>query len=541
MLDRLVRRTILADADRIVGEHEHGRDLHDRRQPDRRAHVIGKYQERGRVGAQVGQRHAVGDRPHGMFAHAEVHVLAGIIVRLKPRRALDVGLGRGREVRRPAQQARQMRRHRVQHLPARVARGEALGIGGEGGDIRLPALGQLARAQQVELLGFGRVGLSIALEQRLPGLAQGRTAVGHRPGEGCLHAIGNVEALVVRPAIGLLGDLHVLHAQRLAMRLGAARAGAAPADHRADDDQRRPVVGGLERIQRGLEGGGIVGVIDMDDVPVVPLEALAHILGKGQFGRALDRDRVAVIDPAQVREPQVPRDRRRLARDAFHHVAIAAEHVDVVIDDREAIAVVTRSQSPLGDRHAHRIAATLPQRPGGGFHPGGHAVFRVAGGFRPHLAEVLDVGQAHRRQAGLVAVGVDFLDPGQVQRRIEQHRGMPDREHEPIPVGPIGMRRVIAQHIVPQRIHHRRQRHRGSGVARIGLLHGIHGQRADGIDGEAGERTVLPQRIGGVGGGLGVGHEKGIPFWTPGATDEPPGCFTRRALRKAFHPGFVPR
>src|SRR6266516_4528889 len=37
---------------------------------------------------------------------------------------------------------------------------------------------------------------------------------------------------------------------------------------------------------------------------------------------------------------------------------------------------------------------------------------------------------------------------------------------------------------LPQHVRERRQRHRRAGMARLGLLHGVHGERADGIDAE---------------------------------------------------------
>ena len=47
LLDRLVGGPILADADRIVGEDVDDRQLHQRREADRRLHVVGEDQEAG--------------------------------------------------------------------------------------------------------------------------------------------------------------------------------------------------------------------------------------------------------------------------------------------------------------------------------------------------------------------------------------------------------------------------------------------------------------------------------------------------------------
>ena len=47
LFHRLVRRTVLAIAHRIVREHEDRRKLHQRRQPDRWAAIVAEDEERG--------------------------------------------------------------------------------------------------------------------------------------------------------------------------------------------------------------------------------------------------------------------------------------------------------------------------------------------------------------------------------------------------------------------------------------------------------------------------------------------------------------
>jgi hypothetical protein len=59
------------------------RQLHDRRKPDRRAHIVGEDEEGGGEGLEVGQRHSVGDRAHRMLAHAEVNRAPARVVRLE--------------------------------------------------------------------------------------------------------------------------------------------------------------------------------------------------------------------------------------------------------------------------------------------------------------------------------------------------------------------------------------------------------------------------------------------------------------------------
>jgi hypothetical protein len=68
-----------------------------------------------------------------------------------------------------------------------------------------------------------------------------------------------------------------------------------------------------------------------------------------------------------------------------------------------------------------------------------------------------------------------------MQQRIEQHRAVSGREHEPVAIGPNGIGRVEFQETGEQ---HRRDvgcPHGQAGMARLGLLHGIHRERADGV------------------------------------------------------------
>jgi hypothetical protein len=79
LLDRLVRRTVLAQRDAVMGEHVHDVQSHQRGQADRRAHVVGEDEEGRAVGHDSAVRgQAVDDRAHRMLAHAEMQIAAGM-------------------------------------------------------------------------------------------------------------------------------------------------------------------------------------------------------------------------------------------------------------------------------------------------------------------------------------------------------------------------------------------------------------------------------------------------------------------------------
>jgi len=82
---------------------------------------------------------------------------------------------------------------------------------------------------------------------------------------------------------------------------------------------------------------------------------------------------------------------------AFHQAAVARQAIGVVADDAVAMAGI---EQPLGKGHTDGIADPLPQRTGRGFNAGRMAIFRVSGGLRAELAEMLQLLDIHLRIAG---------------------------------------------------------------------------------------------------------------------------------------------
>src|SRR5260221_7384146 len=56
------------------------------------------------------------------------------------------------------------------------------------------------------------------------------------------------------------------------------------------------------------------------------------------------------------------------------------------------------------------------------------------------------------------------------------------RQHETVAIGPDWILRIEPHHAIPNRVDEGRQSHRCAGVSGLGLLDGIHGERADGVD-----------------------------------------------------------
>ena len=191
---------------------------------------------------------------------------------------------------------------------------------------------------------------------------------------------------------------------------------------------------------------------------------------------------IVVVDPAQVGELEVPRQRRGLAGDPFHHAAVAGQRIDIIIEQLEARAIEVAGKPAGGDGHPDTGGHPLPQRAGGRLDTRGPAVFRVAGAFAVELPKALDVVQGHRQLAQHLVLGIDRFDAGEVQQGIEQRRGVPNREHEAVAVGPDRVLRVKAQEVLPQAIDHGRERHRRTRMAGVGLLDRVHREGTDRID-----------------------------------------------------------
>ena len=158
--------------------------------------------------------------------------------------------------------------------------------------------------------------------------------------------------------------------------------------------------------------------------------------------------------------------RRGLVAHPLLEVAVAADHEDVVVGDLGSEA---GAQVRLGERDADAVGEALTERPGRDLDTGGVAVLGVSRGAGLPLPERAQVVEGEP-------------EPGEIEERVQEHRRVPVGQHETVTVGPVGVARVVAQDPGEQHVRERGQGHRGSGVSRVGLLDGVHGQSADDID-----------------------------------------------------------
>ena len=243
----------------------------------------------------------------------------------------------------------------------------------------------------------------------------------------------------------------------------------------------------LRRGQRQLDGGEIVAVGHPEHPPAIGLEPAPDVLGEGEGRLAIDGDVIVVVDQRDLAQPQVAGDRRGLAGDSLHHVAIAHESPDPMIDHRVPRPVEVLGQEPLGQGHPDRIADPLAEGTGGRFDAGSVPPLRVARCLRAPLPEIPDVVEAQRI-------------PGQMEQAVEEHRRVAAGEDEAVAVGPVGVLRIVAEKFRPEDVGRRGQGHRRARVAGLSAFDRVHGQHAERVDGRPRmRRAAWRGRIGRLG------------------------------------------
>src|ERR1700751_5725548 len=85
------------------------------------------------------------------------------------------------------------------------------------------------------------------------------------------------------------------------------------------------------------------------------------------------------------------RQRRRLRSYSLHHAAIAADGVDVGVEDLEVGAIVTVGDPRLGNGHTDAVSDTLPKRSSRGLDPRNQVVFWMTRSLAAELTEVTNI------------------------------------------------------------------------------------------------------------------------------------------------------
>ena len=249
--------------------------------------------------------------------------------------------------------------------------------------------------------------------------------------------------------------------------VGALQGRAPETDPGVADDQGRPLPFGPGLFQ-DLGQRDLVVPVHLQHIPAIPLEALADILAVSQFGVPLDGDVVAVVKTDQLVQAEMPGDGKRLVRDPFHEVAVAAFEIGVMVHDGMPGPVEPLGQHRLRQRHAHRIGAPLAQRAGRGLNPRRVAILRVAGRTAAPLPELLQL-----LQGKIIAA--------YMQQAVEQHGAMATGLHIAVAIRPGRVGGIVLEELEEQHRGKIRHAHGHARMTGIRFLYTIHGQSAEGM------------------------------------------------------------
>ena len=464
MFDGLVRRAILAHAERVVCPDIDHVQAHQRGKAHGGFHVVRKNKEgaAGRDHAPV-QRHAVRHAGHRQLRDARLEELAAEIALRESLGLLEetVGLVRIGEVGRSHDHIFDLLGKDAQHRGRRRTRRNAcLYLDGLVVD-----LGQVPREEHVELAGQ----LAVLAAPRLldPGLAGSPCTERFAAlckGLAALFEHGERVFRIAPEVFHRGGEIGACRRKRLPVGrylvLEASAVGSAgPLAHdRMADDERRAFRFGIGRHERLADFIDIVPV-DRQYVPAPGFVFHGHVLGVHliDLGRELDVVRIVVHD--EVAQPQMPCDASHALRDLLFDGAVGDVGIGLV---RHPLAEAGRHE-PLRDGGAQRHGMSLPERARGILHTAHHVHLGVAGRHAAPLAQRLQVfGRIVSRQR---------------QHRVEHRRHMPRIEEETVTVGVSHVIGVVTQELGIEHRHEVGTAHGAAGMPRFGFLD--HGGRKD--------------------------------------------------------------
>ena len=214
-------------------------------------------------------------------------------------------------------------------------------------------------------------------------------------------------------------------------------------------------IGGLDGLFNGVDVGAVT--VDLDDVPVVGLEASGHVFGKGDGGTAVDGNTIVVIEQDEVVQSQVTGQGAGLVRNALFQAAVTVNDVDIVIEEVVTFFVELGGQVLLGNGHAHAVAEALAQGTGGHFDTEVQIELGVTGGLRAPLTELLEIVEAE-----VVAA--------EVEHAVDEHAAVARGQDETIAIEPAGIGGVMLHDPGKQGVSRGGHTHGHAGVATLGGL-----------------------------------------------------------------------
>src|ERR1019366_2367541 len=158
-------------------------------------------------------------------------------------------------------------------------------------------------------------------------------------------------------------------------------------DMTVENDEGRTFPGLVKNVQRMLDPVNVIRVADAQDVPAVTQEPGGDVLRKGDARVSVDGDVVVVINPAEVVQGEMAREGRGFRSHPFHHAAIAADRISIVVEDLVVRPIVAVGEPFFGHGHADAHRNALSEGAGRGLDAGDQMIFGVTGSLAAELAE----------------------------------------------------------------------------------------------------------------------------------------------------------
>src|SRR5215471_546936 len=351
-----------------------------------------------------------------------MQVLSAGAIRLDASRAfiLQCSLVRRSEIRRTAEKPGDILRESIQHFARCFAPGNSLWVGWKYRKVAIPSCGKLSPLHQINLGGQLRKLYPILGKEFSP-LKPGLITPGtHSGSKVIVDAVRHEELRVLRPAICALGQADLVIAQWLAVsfrRVLLMR--RTVADMAIQNNEGRSLLRLSENLKGAFDPIDVVGITNAQDIPPVRQESRRNIFRERDTCVPFDRDVVVVVNPTEIVEAQVPGEGRRFRGYPFHHAAIPAYGINVVVKNLKVRSIVMGSQPPLSDSHPHARRNALSERTGRRFNSRDPVIFRVSGCPTVELPKSADVIQRHGGLTKLLVVSVDRLSLCEVENGPE--------------------------------------------------------------------------------------------------------------------------
>ena len=271
------------------------------------------------------------------------------------------------------------------------------------------------------------------------------------------------------PAHGGFHFFYAILAERCAVAGRTVRFGRAVTDDGIHDNQRRTFFIALGKRDRGAESIGIVAVASIDDLPALRGETRTDVLVEYAVYSAFYRYVVLIVNYDKFIQSPCAGKRARLVAQPFHHTAVAAERIGIMIDELYVALVEFCRKHFFCKRETDGIAHALTERTRTRFNAGSQTVLGMRGKFAPELTE--------RRE-----IFFSYVISAEMQDAVKHGGSVSRRKHESVAVEERRIFGIVFKMFAVKRAYNGRGSERSPGMSALGFLDGIRGKYPDGID-----------------------------------------------------------